>query len=143
MYEIHDTDIYHRPLLKKQSTSSNPTNLWHRRLGHINLNRINRLVKDVILPSLAIKPMSVCISSLEGKMTKRPFSSKGSRAKDLLVLVYTDVYGPINLEREKDTSTLSLSPIITQYMDTYTFCTASPRLLKSSRVSSGSGKAIR
>ena len=100
-------------------------------------------MKDGILPSLAIEPMPVCTPCLEGKMTKRPFSSKGRRAKDLLVLVYTDVYGPTNLERENDMSTLSLSPIVTQYMDTYTLCTASSRLLKCSRVSSGSGKAIR
>ena len=41
--------------------------------------------------------MSVCESCVEGKMTKKTFSSKGSRAKDLLELVYTDVYGPINI----------------------------------------------
>ena len=33
---------------------SNLTILWHIRLGHINLNRINRLVKDGILNSLVI-----------------------------------------------------------------------------------------
>jgi len=54
-------------------------------------------VKDGILPSLVVEPMPVCESCLEGKMTKRPFSSKGRRAKDLLELVYADVYGPINV----------------------------------------------
>ena len=97
MYEIHDTEINNRPSLKRKSPSSNPTKLWHLRLGHINLNRIDRLVKDGILPSLVVEPMPVCESCLEGKMTKRPFSSKGSRARDLLELVYTDMYGPINI----------------------------------------------
>lgn len=97
MYEIHDTKINNRPSLKRKSPSSNPTKLWHLRLGHINLNRIDRLVKDGILPSLVVEPMPVCESCLEGKMTKRPFSSKGNRAKDLLELVHTDVCGPINV----------------------------------------------
>jgi len=97
MYEIHDTEINNRPSLKRKSPSSNPTKLWHLRLGHINLNRIDRLVKDGILPSLVVEPMPVCESCLEGKMTKRPFSSKGNRAKDLLELVHTDVCGPINV----------------------------------------------
>ena len=34
-YEIHDTEIINRPSLKRKSPSSNPTKLWHLRLGHI------------------------------------------------------------------------------------------------------------
>ena len=132
MYEIHDTEN-NRLSLKRKSPSSNPTKLWHQRLGHINLNRIDRLVKDGILALLVVEPMPVCESCLEGIMTKRPFSSKGRRAKDLLELVYTDMYGPINLEREIDMSTSSLSPMMTQDMNTYTLCTASLRLMKSSK----------
>ena len=75
-------------------------------------------MKDGILPSLVVEPMPVCESCLEGIMTKRPFSSKGGRDKDLLELVYTDMYGPINLEREIDTSISSLSPMMTQDMNT-------------------------
>ena len=33
---------------KRKEPSSNPTILWHMRLGHINLNRINKLIKDGI-----------------------------------------------------------------------------------------------
>ena len=32
-------------LTKRKEPYSNPTRLWHTRLGHININRINRLVK--------------------------------------------------------------------------------------------------
>ena len=81
MYEIHDTEN-NRLSLKRKSPSSNPTKLWHLRLGHINLNRTDRLVKDGFLPSLVVESMPVCKSYLEGKMTKRPFSSKDNRAKD-------------------------------------------------------------
>ena len=41
--------------------------------------------------------MPVYESCLEGKMTKRPFFSKGNRAKVLLELVHTNVCGPTNV----------------------------------------------
>ena len=65
---------------KRKEPSSNPTILWHMRLGHININKIDRLVKDGILNSLVIKPMLVRESCIKGKMTKRPFPPKGNRS---------------------------------------------------------------
>ena len=72
---------------KRKETSSNPTRLWHMRLGHINLNRINRLVQ-------LMKIYEWC---LEGKITKRPFPVKGNRTNALLELVHTNVCGPIHI----------------------------------------------
>ena len=97
--EIQNTETVDHSLPKKRkSSSSNSTKLWHLRLGHINLNRINRLVQDGLLPSLEVEPISICESCLEGKMTKRPFSAKGNRAGGLLELVHTDVCGPMNVK---------------------------------------------
>ena len=62
------------------------------RLGHINLNRINRLVKDGILENLVLEPMLICESCIDGKITKRPFPPKGYRSNELLELVHTDVW---------------------------------------------------
>ena len=62
-----------------------------------NLKRIDRLVKSGVLPSFEVEPISICQSCLEGKMTKRPFSSKGNRAQGLLDLVHTDVCGPMSI----------------------------------------------
>ena len=67
------------------------------RLGHINLNRINRLVKEEILGDLVLQPKKVYKSCLKGKMTKRPFPAKGNGTNALLELVHTDVCGPINI----------------------------------------------
>ena len=100
MYKIHDTEIINRinrPSLKKKSRSSILTKLWHLRLGHNNLDRIDSRVKDNILPSLVVEPMPVCECYLEGKMTKRPCSSKGNRANDLLELVHTNLCGHMNI----------------------------------------------
>ena len=62
---------------KRQKFShSDSTYLCHLRLGHINLDRINRLVKDGPLRKLNVGTLPVCESCLEGKMTKRPFSAR-------------------------------------------------------------------
>ena len=84
------------------------------RLGHINPNRIQRLIKDGLLEPLDFDEFLVCESCLEGKMTKRPFSAKGRRAQYLLELVHSDVCSPIQLKQEvaMDISLLSLMIMI-------------------------------
>ena len=57
---------------KRQKISPN-IYLWHLRLGHINLNRIGRLVKRELLNELEDNSLPQCESCLEGKMTKRLF----------------------------------------------------------------------
>ena len=52
---------------KRKEPSSNPTRLWHMRLGHINLNRNDRLVKDGILDNLVLEPMLVYEYCIEGR----------------------------------------------------------------------------
>ena len=66
-----------KPKTKRQKISpNNEMYLWHLRLGHINIDRIDRLVKDESLNQLEIGTLPVYESCLEGKMTKRPFSGK-------------------------------------------------------------------
>lgn len=50
-----------------------------------------RLVKDDPLQELKSFILA-CESCMEGKMTKRPFSSKGKRAMEPLELIHTNVY---------------------------------------------------
>ena len=80
---------------KKRKCSSNDSYLWHLRLGHINPNRIQRLIQDGPLGSLRLEEWSPCESCLMGKMTKRPFTHKAERAKEILNLIHTDVCGPM------------------------------------------------
>ena len=90
------------------------------RLGHINPNRIQRLIKDGLLEPLDFDEFPVCESCLEGKMTKRPFNAKGRRAQELLELVHTDfiqMYVVLCQPKQKEVmSTSSLLPMITQDM---------------------------
>ena len=56
MYEIHDTKLnksQNLPL-KRKASSNNSTYLWHLRLDHINIKRIDRLVKEGYLSYLTI-----------------------------------------------------------------------------------------
>ena len=68
------------------------------RLGHINLNRIIRLVSDRPLSDLKVNNLPTCESYLEGKMTKRSFTTKGKRATECLGLIHTDVCGPMSIQ---------------------------------------------
>ena len=64
------------------------TYICHLRLGHINLNRINRLTNDGLLRQLTVGTLFVYESCSKGKMTKRPFSAKGQRATQPSELVH-------------------------------------------------------
>ncbi|WRX23198.1 Integrase [Theobroma cacao] len=66
--------------------------------GHINQNRLNKLIKDGILLDMVECPLPVCESCIEAKMTKGPFKAKGNRMPNVLDLVHTDVCGPMNVE---------------------------------------------
>ena len=70
----------HVKSLKRKFPSTNDAYLWHLHLGHINPNRIQRLIKDGLLEPLDFDGFLVCESCLEGKMTKRSFNAKGRRA---------------------------------------------------------------
>ena len=90
--------VEHPKSNKRQKVShSDNTYLWHLRLSHIKLDRINRLVKDGPLRKLNVGTLPICESCLEGKMTKRPFSTKGERSKEPLQLVHYDVCGPLSV----------------------------------------------
>ena len=82
---------------KRKVPSNNQTYLWHLCLGYINLNRIQRLVKSRALHSLVPQGIPTCESYIEGKITKRHFTSKVVWAKEYLTLVHIDVCGPFNV----------------------------------------------
>ena len=83
----------------KHSRLDNVSNnyLWHCRLGHINQNRVNKLVKEDNLDVDDCESLPTCESYLLGKMTKLSFTEKGERAKELLDLVHTDICEPMSV----------------------------------------------
>ena len=95
-YELYNSELdnnSHVRSLKRKLPSTNDAYLWHLCLGHINSNRIQRLLKDGLLEPLNFDGFPVCESCLEGKMTNWPFNAKCRRAQKLLELVHMDVCG--------------------------------------------------
>ena len=79
--------------LKRKEPSINQTRLWHLRLCHINLKRIQRLVSCGQLATLTLEQLPVCQNCNQGKMTKRSFTAKG--AQGCLDLIHSDVCGSL------------------------------------------------
>ena len=63
----------------------------------MNKNRIDRLIKECVLEIDDCGSLLIYESCLLGKMTKLSFKEKGERASDVLGLIHTDVYGPMNI----------------------------------------------
>lgn len=70
--------------------------LWHRRLGHISRNRIEKLVKNGILENLDFTDFQICVDCIKRKQTKH--TKKGAtRSNELLEIIHTDICGPLNI----------------------------------------------
>ena len=98
---VFDTEVntdLQRESKRIKLDSNDQTYKWHLRLGHIGLERIKRLVKEGPLESLQVGSFPTCESCLEGKLTKRPFTAKGTRATECLQLIHSDVCGPFNIQ---------------------------------------------
>ncbi|RDX74296.1 hypothetical protein CR513_45977, partial [Mucuna pruriens] len=77
----------------KRKLIENSAILWHKRLGHISKQRIQRLVSDEILEPLDLSNLEVCVECIKGKRTNiRKLGAE--RAKDVLELIHTDICGP-------------------------------------------------
>ena len=66
--------------------------LWHRRLGHLNSDYMNKL-KNSAATGINFKGElpKVCKHCVFGKMTKKPFLASESRASEKLALVHSDL----------------------------------------------------
>ena len=71
---------------------------WHRILGHVNFGYLNTLCKQELLMGIPNKLESEfmkCKTCIENKVHNLPFSNNRIKAKDILEIVHTDVYGPL------------------------------------------------
>ncbi|KAL6334275.1 hypothetical protein AAG906_014675 [Vitis piasezkii] len=81
---------------KRGLINENSSILWHRRLGHISRERIERLVKEGILQNLDFTDFHVCMDCIKGKQTKH--TKKGAtRTNELLEIIHTDICGPLSV----------------------------------------------
>ncbi|KAL6311270.1 hypothetical protein AAG906_016241 [Vitis piasezkii] len=79
--------------IKRKLMNENSSMLWHKRLGHISNQRIQRLVSDGILDPLDFSDFQVCIECIKGKQTNIK-KKNANRCSDVLELIHTDICGP-------------------------------------------------
>ena len=70
--------------------------LWHRQLGHFNLNSIKRMQLHDLFTGLTLDSLTkadpICECCLAGKMHANPFPSSSNRADDILELIHSDLH---------------------------------------------------
>ena len=89
-------NVFHNVGIKRSMLNDNSAYLWHKRLGHVSKERLERLVKNEILPNLDFTDLGVCVDCIKGKQTKH--DKKGAtRSTQLLEIIHTDICGPFDV----------------------------------------------
>nr|GEW07482.1 putative ribonuclease H-like domain-containing protein [Tanacetum cinerariifolium] len=74
------------------------SNLWHRRLGHVNFKTINKLVKENLargLPTKVLTNDNSCVACKKGKQHRASYKSKLVSSVDQpLFRLHMDLFGP-------------------------------------------------
>ena len=65
--------------------------LWHRRLGHISIQRIKRLVNDGVLGTLDFTDFETCVNCIKGKQTNK-YKKGAKRSSEILEIIRSDIY---------------------------------------------------
>jgi hypothetical protein len=97
---LQDNDIPVSTCLISKA-SSKEVELWHRRLGHVNLQTINTLAKQNLVRGLPLKEFQCdehCVSCLKGKQHKVSYKSiEESKTTACLQMLHMDLFGPIRI----------------------------------------------
>ena len=73
--------------------NENSSMLWHQRLGHISIKRIEKLVKDENLVSLDFTDFQTCVDCIKGKHAN--MTTKCARKSScLLEIIHIDICSP-------------------------------------------------
>ncbi|RVX02371.1 Retrovirus-related Pol polyprotein from transposon TNT 1-94 [Vitis vinifera] len=76
--------------IKRCVVKDDSSTLWHRRLGHISIDRIKRLVNDGVLSTLDFTNFETCVDCIKGKQTNK--SKRGAtRSSTILEIIHTDI----------------------------------------------------
>ena len=67
--------------------------IWHKHLSHISGQRIERLIKDEILPDLDFLYFDTCVDCINGKLTAKIRNVKADRCTKFLGVIHTDIFG--------------------------------------------------
>ena len=99
LYMVDIEASYHESLniesrgTKRKLDNAHSRALWHKRLGHIYRNRVERLVSDGTLDSVDFIDFNVYVECINGKQTKQKKLGE-YRATNVLELIQTDICRP-------------------------------------------------
>ena len=80
------------------AASTTSYEIWHKHLGHIGHDCLSQLAKQNLVDSLTVELPSdspLCVSCIDGKQKRFPFSHTGTCRSELLELVHLDLHGPL------------------------------------------------
>ncbi|KAL2932782.1 Retrovirus-related Pol polyprotein from transposon TNT 1-94, partial [Bienertia sinuspersici] len=81
--------------LKEKGEKLSPTTLWHFRMGHAPLDRIDKVEG---LKGFDIKKAQECVACPMAKFTRQPFKLSTNRAKASFKLIHIDTWGPYKVK---------------------------------------------
>ncbi|GJT22721.1 putative ribonuclease H-like domain-containing protein [Tanacetum coccineum] len=105
MYSVDLKNIVHKGSLTCLfiKAKSDESELWHRRLGHINFKTMNKLVKGNLvrgLPSKLFENNQTCVACQKGKQHRASCKSKiVSSISQPLHMLHMDLFGPTFVKR--------------------------------------------
>jgi hypothetical protein len=88
------------------STCALDLTLWHRRLGHVNMDYVQQMAKNTSVLGLRIDsdvlPDPICEPCISGKQHQPPVPHTAHhRASEALDLVHMDVHGPLPVQTQE------------------------------------------
>ena len=88
--------LHHNVGTKRSLVNERFAFLWHKHLGHISRESIERLIKNEILPDLDFTDLNICMDRIKRKQTQ--YTKKGAtRSTQFLEIVHTDICGPFDV----------------------------------------------
>ena len=78
---------------KRCNINEDSSMLWQRRLGHVSINRIKRLVKDGVLSTLDYTDLETCVDTIKGKQTNKS-KKNANKSSNILEIIHTDICCP-------------------------------------------------
>jgi transposase InsO family protein len=86
---IYKLVVYSPENLVALNLSSDESELWHQRLGHLNMQVVRKMI-----PELKGKGKIECKSCFQGKMARVAFGLSNGKHGELFGLIHSDVCGP-------------------------------------------------
>ena len=84
---------------KAMTTKLNDSDLWHKRLGHLNVDSMKKLREGLVTGiSFSNSHLESCISCAKGKQHRFPFKRSKNISRNLLDLVHSDLCGPMEVD---------------------------------------------